>query len=171
MFIYLCSLVKLCAFIPSQLAGWKACPSDKPLASMYVKLFGQEIAYANIDKSFIDYLIQVNPLCQLHVRIFDICFQYKPDIRHLLGDFASRLPGNSHLPLWAKQLSKPWRLVSVCISLNRCWWLRPVTSFPPPLGFPWNLASTRPEWLLLEWTVNTALLWVSPANSWSNTQY
>lgn len=85
-------------------------------------------------------------------------FQYTPDTRYLLGDFASRLPGNSQLPLWAKQLSKPWCLVSVCIWLSRCWWLRSVTSFQPPLDFPWNLACTRLEWLLLEWTVNTAQL-------------
>ncbi|XP_066503327.1 vitellogenin-like [Hoplias malabaricus] len=37
---------------------WKSMSAKQPLGSVYVKLLGQEIAFANIDKSFIDYIIQ-----------------------------------------------------------------------------------------------------------------
>ncbi|KAL3047366.1 hypothetical protein OYC64_021559 [Pagothenia borchgrevinki] len=36
------------------LSQWKAQPNSAPLASVYVKFFGQEIAFANIDKALID---------------------------------------------------------------------------------------------------------------------
>ncbi|XP_022593896.1 vitellogenin-like [Seriola dumerili] len=39
------------------LSQWKSLPNRKPLASVYVKFFGQEIAFANIDKAFIDQAI------------------------------------------------------------------------------------------------------------------
>uniref|UniRef100_A0A3B4XY36 Vitellogenin-2-like n=1 Tax=Seriola lalandi dorsalis TaxID=1841481 RepID=A0A3B4XY36_SERLL len=41
------------------LSEWRAHPSGKPLASMYVKFFGQEIAFANIDKAIVDQIIEV----------------------------------------------------------------------------------------------------------------
>lgn len=34
-------------------------PNNKPLASIYVKILGQEIAFANIDKSYIEQAAQV----------------------------------------------------------------------------------------------------------------
>ncbi|XP_066503607.1 vitellogenin-like isoform X2 [Hoplias malabaricus] len=37
---------------------WKSMSAKQPLGSVYVKLLGQEIAFANIDKSFIDHIIQ-----------------------------------------------------------------------------------------------------------------
>lgn len=43
---------------------------------MYVKLFGQEIAFANIDKVVFDQLIEVNHL--LYIRIFIFQFSTKP---------------------------------------------------------------------------------------------
>lgn len=49
-------------FILTQLAGWRASPSSQPLASVYVKLFGQEIAFANIDKAIVDQIIEVEHL-------------------------------------------------------------------------------------------------------------
>ncbi|XP_076582010.1 vitellogenin-like isoform X2 [Chaetodon auriga] len=39
------------------LSEWRAHPSSQPLASVYVKFFGQEIAFANIDKAMIDQAI------------------------------------------------------------------------------------------------------------------
>ncbi|XP_048022072.1 vitellogenin-like [Megalobrama amblycephala] len=36
------------------LANWKALPTNQPLASAYIKLFGQEVAYLNIDKTIIE---------------------------------------------------------------------------------------------------------------------
>ncbi|KAK2835459.1 hypothetical protein Q5P01_015943 [Channa striata] len=39
------------------LTDWKSLPNSKPLASVYVKFFGQEIAFANIDKAWIDQAI------------------------------------------------------------------------------------------------------------------
>ncbi|NP_001096141.1 vitellogenin 7 precursor [Danio rerio] len=36
------------------LANWKALPTDRPLASAYVKVFGQEVAYVNFDKTIIE---------------------------------------------------------------------------------------------------------------------
>ncbi|XP_036441834.1 vitellogenin-like [Colossoma macropomum] len=40
------------------LMNWKAMPASKPLGSFYVKAFGQEVAFANIDKTFIDNAIE-----------------------------------------------------------------------------------------------------------------
>ncbi|KAM8874526.1 vitellogenin-like isoform 2-T2 [Spinachia spinachia] len=39
------------------LSHWKALPNSTPLASVYVKFFGQEVAFANIDKVLIDQAI------------------------------------------------------------------------------------------------------------------
>uniref|UniRef100_A0A4W6F8P8 Uncharacterized protein n=1 Tax=Lates calcarifer TaxID=8187 RepID=A0A4W6F8P8_LATCA len=39
------------------LSQWKSLPNRSPLASIYVKFFGQEIAFANIDKTLIDQAI------------------------------------------------------------------------------------------------------------------
>ncbi|XP_058256178.1 vitellogenin-like [Hemibagrus wyckioides] len=39
------------------LRDWKSMPENQQLASIYVKVFGQEIAFANIDKAFIDKMI------------------------------------------------------------------------------------------------------------------
>ena len=52
-------------FIP-QLNAWRAKPSSLPLASVYVKFFGQEIAFANVDKAIVDQVIQVLNVVQLH---------------------------------------------------------------------------------------------------------
>ncbi|KAK6270453.1 hypothetical protein J4Q44_G00393110, partial [Coregonus suidteri] len=41
------------------LSDWRSLTTSKPLASMYVKFFGQEIAFANIDKSVIDQALQL----------------------------------------------------------------------------------------------------------------
>ncbi|KAL7866735.1 hypothetical protein AOLI_G00145490 [Acnodon oligacanthus] len=40
------------------LMNWKALPASKPLGSIYFKAFGQEIAFANIDKTYIDNAIE-----------------------------------------------------------------------------------------------------------------
>ncbi|XP_054645281.1 vitellogenin-2-like [Dunckerocampus dactyliophorus] len=40
------------------LSEWRAQPSSQPLASAYLKLFGQEIAFANIDKALVDYMME-----------------------------------------------------------------------------------------------------------------
>ncbi|KAK9519374.1 hypothetical protein VZT92_022109 [Zoarces viviparus] len=41
------------------LSEWMAHPSSQPLASVYVKFFGQEIAFANIDKAIVNQIIQL----------------------------------------------------------------------------------------------------------------
>ncbi|XP_064859254.1 vitellogenin-like isoform X3 [Oncorhynchus nerka] len=41
------------------LSDWRSLATRKPLASIYVKFFGQEIAFANIDKSIIDQALQL----------------------------------------------------------------------------------------------------------------
>lgn len=43
----------------SQLSQLRSLPASTALASIYVKLFGQEIAFANIDKALIDQAIAV----------------------------------------------------------------------------------------------------------------
>ncbi|KAM9761569.1 vitellogenin 2 [Menidia menidia] len=40
------------------LSEWRTSPSSQPLASAYVKIFGQEIAFANIDKTIVEHIIQ-----------------------------------------------------------------------------------------------------------------
>ena len=42
-----------------QISNWRANAVNQPLASVYVKFFGQEIGFASIDKAIIDQLIQV----------------------------------------------------------------------------------------------------------------
>uniref|UniRef100_A0A3Q1JK95 Vitellogenin domain-containing protein n=1 Tax=Anabas testudineus TaxID=64144 RepID=A0A3Q1JK95_ANATE len=39
------------------LSDWRSLPNSSPLASVYVKFFGQEIAFANIDKSWFDHAV------------------------------------------------------------------------------------------------------------------
>lgn len=46
-------------FFSPQLSEWRSLPADKPLASIYVKLFGQEVAFANIEKPMIDQAVKV----------------------------------------------------------------------------------------------------------------
>nr|ABN13867.1 vitellogenin [Tanichthys albonubes] len=41
------------------LTNWKALPTNQPLASAYVKLFGQEVAFANIDRTIIEQAIPI----------------------------------------------------------------------------------------------------------------
>ncbi|XP_049910405.1 vitellogenin-2-like isoform X2 [Epinephelus moara] len=41
------------------LSDWRAHPTSQPLASVYVKFFGQEIAFANVDKAIIDQIIEL----------------------------------------------------------------------------------------------------------------
>ncbi|RXN00829.1 Vitellogenin [Acipenser ruthenus] len=40
------------------LSGWKAIPSNKPLASAYIKLFGQEVSFSDIDRNSIENAVQ-----------------------------------------------------------------------------------------------------------------
>lgn len=47
-------------FFPSQLSQWRSWPNANPLASVYVKFMGQEIAFANIDQSLVEQAIQVS---------------------------------------------------------------------------------------------------------------
>ena len=42
-----------------QLSELRSLPTRTPLASVYIKFFGQEIAFANIDKSIIEQAIAV----------------------------------------------------------------------------------------------------------------
>lgn len=48
----------VCSPFP-QLSQWRSLPNSAPLASIYVKFFGQEIAFANIDKALFDHVIAV----------------------------------------------------------------------------------------------------------------
>uniref|UniRef100_A0A3Q3AFJ4 Vitellogenin-2-like n=1 Tax=Kryptolebias marmoratus TaxID=37003 RepID=A0A3Q3AFJ4_KRYMA len=41
------------------LTEWRADPSRQPLGSLYVKFFGQEVAFVNIDKAMVEQLIQL----------------------------------------------------------------------------------------------------------------
>lgn len=164
---YWCSHILLANFVPSQLSGWRASPSRKPLASIYVKLFGQEIAFANIDKAVFDQIIEVNNLMYIRIFIFQFSTNLMSDI--FGGIFASSL---DHKCLrTAERLSSPCCMVSINAWLNRCWSVRFVTSFPLLSDFPWNLASTLLEWLLQQWNVSTTVVWDSLIKYWGSTQY
>ncbi|KAG2461603.1 VIT protein, partial [Polypterus senegalus] len=41
------------------LSGWKSLPSNKPIASAYIKLFGQEVSFAELDKNAIEDAVQM----------------------------------------------------------------------------------------------------------------
>lgn len=43
-----------------QLSQWKSEPNANPMASVYLKFMGQEIAFANIDKSLVEQFSQVS---------------------------------------------------------------------------------------------------------------
>ncbi|XP_053287447.1 vitellogenin-1 [Pleuronectes platessa] len=45
--------------IMQALSHWRSLPNSSPLASVYAKIFGQEIAFANIDKALIDQVISL----------------------------------------------------------------------------------------------------------------
>ncbi|XP_071386636.1 vitellogenin-2-like isoform X2 [Centroberyx affinis] len=45
--------------IMKALSEWRTHPSSLPLASVYVKFFGQEIAFASIDKAIVDQVIEL----------------------------------------------------------------------------------------------------------------
>lgn len=143
--------------IPSQLTGWRASPSSQPLGSLYVKLFGQEVGFGNIDKAVLDQVIEVNLLCLFYIRISNIHFS-TTTISDIVWDIFSSLPAILRPPLRAERLLKPCCLVWRCTGSNPCWWLRCVASFPPPWVFPWKLASTRLEWLLQHLNVNTTIV-------------
>lgn len=49
----------LCSSFGSQLKEWRALPQSQPLASMYAKVMGQEIAFVNIDKALVDRAVEV----------------------------------------------------------------------------------------------------------------
>lgn len=44
----------------TQLSDWKAFSSDKPFASGYVKMFGQELFFGGLDKNAIQNALQVS---------------------------------------------------------------------------------------------------------------
>lgn len=50
---------RIVCFLFRQLSQLRSLPARTPLASFYFKLFGQEIAFANIDKAMIDQAIAV----------------------------------------------------------------------------------------------------------------
>ncbi len=45
--------------LPLKLTNWKDLPKNQPLASAYIKLFGQEVAFVKIDKTIIEEAILV----------------------------------------------------------------------------------------------------------------
>uniref|UniRef100_A0AAY4DZ07 Vitellogenin domain-containing protein n=1 Tax=Denticeps clupeoides TaxID=299321 RepID=A0AAY4DZ07_9TELE len=53
------------------LTQWRALPTSQPLASVYIKLFGQEIAFAKIDKDFIDQAIEYATGAAAHTTLRD----------------------------------------------------------------------------------------------------
>ncbi|XP_034438303.1 vitellogenin-2-like [Hippoglossus hippoglossus] len=48
------------------LSDWRANPTSQPLGSLYVKFFGQEVAFANIDKAIVDKIIELATGPALH---------------------------------------------------------------------------------------------------------
>ena len=69
-FHYKVGLTQVTVIIP-QLSAWRAHPSSQPLASVYVKFFGHEIAFANVDKAIVDQVIEVLNVVQLHSLFFN----------------------------------------------------------------------------------------------------
>lgn len=59
----------------SQLSHLKTLPTSTPLASIYVKLFGQEVAFANMDKAFIDQLVLFKPQPQSQLYAIKLLLQ------------------------------------------------------------------------------------------------
>lgn len=54
-----CCIKKLVSLSVPQLLGWKELPTETALVSAYFKLFGQELAYININKEVLQQAVKV----------------------------------------------------------------------------------------------------------------
>lgn len=104
---------------------------------MYVKFFGQEIAFAHIDKAIVDQIIEVpHHLLSTYSMIY---FELK--IENVLSHkllCVYRWPLDLQFTLMAGGLWMLCCLVLHCTTLNHCWSLRSVAYFPLPLVCPWS---------------------------------
>lgn len=80
-----CCIKKLVSLSVPQLLGWKELPTETALISAYFKLFGQELAYININKEVLQQAVKVpGPpplLCNAgknvtlpYPKLLDVCF-------------------------------------------------------------------------------------------------
>nr|AAK15157.1 vitellogenin B [Melanogrammus aeglefinus] len=87
------------------ISNWRATAVNQPLASVYVKFFGQEIGFASIDKAIIDQLIQVatGPSVATYGRkalealLSGISFHYAKPM--LVAEVRRIMPSNTGLPI------------------------------------------------------------------------
>uniref|UniRef100_A0A8C0UAG4 Vitellogenin-2-like n=1 Tax=Cyanistes caeruleus TaxID=156563 RepID=A0A8C0UAG4_CYACU len=80
--------------IGKALLGWKELPTETPLISAYFKLFGQELAYVNINKEVLQQAVKavVEPADRSSV------------LRRLVGQLRSGIAGQWTQPLWLGEL-------------------------------------------------------------------
>lgn len=107
-----------------QLSYWKSAPNSKSLTSIYVKFFGQEVAFVDFDKNWFDNTF--------NVRFKQTTHQPKDQFNH---DFARRniyktfFPCSSSLPITmlrrlVEMFSRLCSLVLLCALLSLCWLMR-----------------------------------------------
>ena len=79
-------------FLPllTQLSDWKAFSSDKPFASGYLKLFGQELFFGGLDKDAIQNALQVSFRKHHHLSIKSFKILFLSDIVSLFLTFNSK---------------------------------------------------------------------------------
>lgn len=70
-----------------QLSDWKALPSDKPFASGYLKMFGQELFFGELDKNSIQNVLQVSFQKYYHIGIKSIKMLFLLHVPSLLLKF------------------------------------------------------------------------------------
>ncbi|NWT52739.1 VIT2 protein, partial [Erythrocercus mccallii] len=80
--------------IGKTLLGWKELPTETPLISAYFKVFGQELAYANINKEVLQQAVKsvLEPAARSSV------------LRRLAGQLRSGVAGQWTQPLWLGEL-------------------------------------------------------------------
>lgn len=60
-----------------QVSHLKTLPISTPLASIYVKIFGQEVAFANINAAFVNQLVLFKPQPQIQSCTIKLLLQEK----------------------------------------------------------------------------------------------
>jgi len=67
-----------------QLSDWKALPRDKPFASGYLKMFGQELLFGRLDKDTLQSVLQVSFQKHHQTSIKNIKMLFLPHVPSLL---------------------------------------------------------------------------------------
>lgn len=138
-------------FLCPQLSEWRSLPNSKPLASVYVKFFGQEIAFANFDKAWFDHAIVVW-FKQLWTSRWIASNDFVRHNNYTFFPYSS--PLNPLFKYLVRMFSRLCWLVLPSMLQSLCWLLRCDASCLLLLDFLWSLVCTLLVWLLQLFSVS-----------------